>query len=36
MSTKYEFHCVYCGREFGEDPIALAQHIGRKHDPTRK
>ncbi len=35
VSNQYEFHCVYCGKEFGDDVIELARHIGREHDPTR-
>lgn len=35
MSKSYEFHCTYCGKEFGEDVIELAKHIGATHDPSR-
>jgi len=26
---------MYCGKEFGEDVIELAVHIGKEHDPVR-
>lgn len=35
MSNQYEFHCKYCGKEFGSEVIDLAKHIGKEHDPTR-
>lgn len=36
MSNTYQFHCTYCGKEFGEDVIELARHIGSIHDPSRE
>ena len=35
MSNQYEFDCIYCGKEFGDDVIELAIHIGKVHDPVR-
>lgn len=35
QSHKFEFDCVYCGKEFGDDVIELAKHIGKEHDPVR-
>mgnify|MGYP007056079095 CR=1 FL=1 len=35
MSERFEFDCMYCGKEFGEDVIELAVHIGKEHDPVR-
>ena len=35
MSGQFEFDCTYCGKEFGDDVIALAKHIGKEHDPVR-
>lgn len=31
MSSQFEFDCIYCGKEFGEDVIELAKHIGKEH-----
>ncbi len=36
MSTSFEFHCIYCGKHFGEDLIKLSQHIGKIHDIVRE
>ncbi len=36
MKEKFDFYCSYCGKEFGEQVIDLAIHIGKIHDPTRK
>ena len=35
VSGHYEFDCMYCGKQFGEDVIGLAKHIGKIHDPVR-
>lgn len=35
MISAYQFHCTYCGKEFGEKVIELAKHIGAAHDPSR-
>ena len=35
MSSQFEFDCIYCGKEFGDDVIELAKHIGKEHDPVR-
>ena len=35
ISCKFEFDCVYCGKEFGDDVIKLAKHIGKEHDAVR-
>lgn len=36
MENSFEFHCMFCGKDFGSDVINLAKHIGKIHDPTRK
>ena len=36
MEEIFDFHCSYCGKEFGKEVIDLAVHIGKIHDPTRK
>ena len=35
MPDQFEFDCMYCGKEFGDDVIELALHIGKEHDPVR-
>lgn len=35
MPGHFDFHCKYCGKDFGDDVIKLAKHIGRRHDPCR-
>jgi hypothetical protein len=36
MKENFDFYCTVCGKNFGEDVIKLAKHIGRNHDPTRR
>ncbi len=36
MSTQYKFECRYCGKEYGDNVIELALHIGRVHDIARE
>lgn len=33
--SSLQFHCIYCGKDFGEDLIKLSQHIGKMHDVVR-
>ncbi len=35
MSSQFKFDCMYCGKDFGDDVIKLAKHIGKEHDPVR-
>ncbi len=35
VSGKLRFDCQFCGRDFGDDVIGLARHIGKLHDPAR-
>lgn len=36
MSDKLRFQCTFCGKDFGDDVIGLAKHIGRTHDRVRQ
>jgi hypothetical protein len=36
MKESFDFHCTICGKNFGDDVIKLAKHIGIMHDFTRK
>lgn len=33
---KMRFDCPYCSREFGQDVVGLARHIGTDHDRKRQ
>ena len=35
LSNQYKFKCKFCGKDFGEDVVELALHIGRVHDVPR-
>ena len=35
MPGRFDFQCRYCGKDFGNDVIKLAKHIGKRHDPCR-
>ena len=32
---RFDFYCKYCGKDFGNNVIKLARHIGRCHDQAR-
>ncbi len=35
LSSQYSFQCMFCGKEYGENVIKLAIHIGKVHDNPR-
>ncbi len=35
LSSQYSFQCMFCGKEYGENVIDLAIHIGKVHDKPR-
>jgi len=36
MVESFDFYCTFCGKNFGENIIGLARHIGKAHNPPRK
>jgi hypothetical protein len=35
VSNQFEFQCPFCGKDFGNEVIDMARHIGKQHDPSR-
>ncbi len=35
LSNQYSFQCMFCGKEYDENVIELAIHIGKIHDKPR-
>jgi len=36
MDSFFPFHCTYCGKKFGNDPIKLSIHIRENHEVRGK